>query len=212
MEIYSNDEQQVEALQRFLKENGLAIAAGLIIGFAGLFGFRQYQQHQLEQLEAQSAIYSQLLEESQKQDVDKEAWLVQAKKFVDENKTSSYAALTALLSAKEAVLKKDFVEAEKQLRWVATNSKEAEVVALAQLRLARVEAEQAKYKEALATLEVVMPTAFSAQQHELKGDVWLKSGDEVKAKAAYKAAQLVTEMGKNPLLDVKLNELAHVAG
>ena len=57
-----------------------------------------------------------------------------------------------------------------------------------------------------------MPAAFAAQQNELKGDVWLKSGDEVKAKAAYKAAQLVTEMGNNPLLDVKLNELAHVAG
>lgn len=212
MEIYSNDEQQVEALQRFLKENGLAIAAGLLIGFAGLYGFRYYQQNQLEQLEAQSAAYSQLLEESQKPDADKEAWLVSAKKFVDDNQSSSYAALTALLSAKEAVLKKDFAMAEIQLRWVVTNSKEAEVVALAQLRLARVEAEQAKYKEALATLEVTMPAAFTAQQHELKGDVWLKSGDEVKAKAAYKAAQLVTEMGKNPLLDVKLNELAHVAG
>lgn len=212
MEIYSNDEQQVEALQRFLKENGLAIAAGLLIGFAGLYGFRYYQQNQLEQLEAQSAAYSQLLEESQKPDADKEAWLVSAKKFVDDNQSSSYAALTELLSAKEAVLKKDFAMAETQLRWVVTNSKEAEVVALAQLRLARVEAEQAKYKEALATLEVTMPAAFTAQQHELKGDVWLKSGDEVKAKAAYKAAQLVTEMGKNPLLDVKLNELAHVAG
>jgi predicted negative regulator of RcsB-dependent stress response len=212
MEIYSNDEQQVEALQRFLKENGLAIFAGLVIGLGGLYGFRQYQAHQLEQLEAQSTAYSQLLETSQKPDADKEAWLVSAQKFVDENKTSSYAALTALLTAKEAVLKKDFTVAESQLRWVVANSKEAEVVAVAQLRLARVEAEQAKYKEALATLEATMPAAFTAQQHELKGDVWLKSGDEAKAKAAYKAAQLVTEMGKNPLLDVKLNELAHVAG
>lgn len=212
MEIYSNDEQQVEALQRFLKENGLAMLAGLVIGLGGLYGFRQYQEHQLEQLEAQSTAYNQLLEDVQKPDSDKEAWLVSAKNFVDENQSSSYAALTALLSAKEAVLKKDFAMAETQLRWVVTNSKEAEVVALAQLRLARVEAEQAKYKEALATLEVTMPAAFAAQQNELKGDVWLKSGDEVKAKAAYKAAQLVTEMGKNPLLDVKLNELAHVAG
>lgn len=212
MEIYSNDEQQVEALQRFLKENGLAILAGLVIGLGGLYGFREYQSSQLEQLEAQSSAYSKLLEDSQKPDADKEAWLVSAKKFVEDNQSSSYAALTALLTAKEAVLKKDFTLAETQLRWVVSNSKEAEVVALAQLRLARVEAEQAKYKEALATLEVTMPTAFAAQQHELKGDVWLKSGDEVKAKAAYKAAQLVTEVGKNPLLDVKLNELAHVAG
>ena len=84
MEIYSNDEQQVEALQRFLKENGLAIFAGLVIGLGGLYGFRQYQEHQLEQLEAQSTAYNQLLEDVQKPDSDKEAWLVSAKKFVDE--------------------------------------------------------------------------------------------------------------------------------
>lgn len=212
MEIYSNEEQQTEALLRFLKENGLAIVAGLVIGLGGLYGFRQYQANQLEQLEAQSATYNELLESLEKPETNKETWLVSAQKFVAENESSAYAALTALLTAKEAVGKKDYALAETQLRWVITHSKEAEVVALAQLRLARVEAEQGKYKEALATLEVTMPTAFAAQQNELKGDAWLKSGDEAKAKAAYKAAQLLTEQGKNPLLDVKLNELAHVAG
>ncbi len=93
-----------------------------------------------------------------------------------------------------------------------SSSKVPEVLAVAQLRLARVQAEQAKYKEALATLAATMPAAFAAQQNELKGDVLLKSGDEVAALAAYKAAQAGSEAGKNPLLDVKLNELAHVAG
>jgi predicted negative regulator of RcsB-dependent stress response len=41
--------------------------------------------------------------------------------------------------------------------------------------------------------------------------VLLKSGDESKAKAAYQAALAASEAGKNPLLQVKLNELAHVA-
>lgn len=116
------------------------------------------------------------------------------------------------MAAKEAVVLKDYAAAELQLSAVAAASKVPEVVAVAQLRLARVQAEQAKYKEALATLAATMPAAFAAQQNELKGDVLLKSGDETAALSAYKAAQAVTEVGKNPLLDVKLNELAHVAG
>ena len=76
----------------------------------------------------------------------------------------------------------------------------------------RVQTEQANYQAALDTLNATLPKSFMAQQQELKGDVLLKSGDEVKAKAAYQAALAAAEEGKNPLLQVKLNELAHVAG
>jgi predicted negative regulator of RcsB-dependent stress response len=74
-----------------------------------------------------------------------------------------------------------------------------------------VQTEQGNFEAALSTLNATLPTSFTAQQQELKGDVLLKSGDESKAKAAYQAALAASEAGKNPLLQVKLNELAHVA-
>ncbi len=40
MEIYNNEEQQVEAIKRFWKQNGTSILAGIAIGLAGLYGFR----------------------------------------------------------------------------------------------------------------------------------------------------------------------------
>ncbi len=212
MEIYNTEEQQVEAIKRFFHEHGLSIAAGIVIGLGGLYGFRYYQAKQLEAQETQSAAYAVLVEKSTAEGTDKKAWLVDAQKFISEHKDSNYSHLTALLAAKEAVVLKDYAAAEQQLNAVVSSSKVPEVVAVAQLRLARVQAEQAKYKEALATLSATMPAAFAAQQNELKGDVLLKSGDEVAALAAYKAAQAGSEAGKNPLLDVKLNELAHVAG
>lgn len=212
MEIYNTEEQQVEAIKRFLREHGLSIAAGIVIGLGGLYGFRAYQASQLEAQEAQSAAYAALVEKAAAEGADKKAWLVDAQKFIAEHKESNYSHLTALLAAKEAVVLKDYAAAEQQLSAVISSSKVPEVLAVAQLRLARVQAEQAKYKEALATLSATMPAAFAAQQNELKGDVLLKSGDEVAALAAYKAAQAGSEAGKNPLLDVKLNELAHVAG
>ena len=212
MEIYNTEEQQVEAIKRFFREHGLSMAAGILIGLGGLYGFREYQAAQLEAQEAQSAAYAALVDKAAAEGTDKKAWLTDAQKFIAEHKDSSYSHLTALMAAKEAVVLKDYATAEQQLEAVAKGSKVPEVIAVAQLRLARVQAEQAKYKEALATLSATMPAAFAAQQNELKGDVLLKTGDEAAALSAYKAAQAGAEAGKNPLLDVKLNELAHVAG
>ena len=212
MEIYNTEEQQVEAIKRFWKQNGLSIIAGVVIGLAGLYGFRYYQAQQVATIQGQSSKYAALVEQIATPDTDKSAWLIEAQTFIEANPSSAYAVLTALLAAKEAVVAKDYVVAEKQLSWVIANTKAPEITAIATLRLARVQTEQANYDAALSTLAATLPKSFTAQQQELKGDVLLKSGDEAKAKAAYQAALAAAEEGKNPLLQVKLNELAHVAG
>lgn len=212
MEIYNTEEQQVEAIKRFWKNNGTSILAGIAIGLAGLYGFRYYQAQQLSAIEAQSGQYAALIEQVSAEGTDKATWLIETQKFIDANKESSYSVLAALLAAKEAAFLKDYAAAEKQLAFVIANTKSPEVIALATLRQARLQLEQGNYDTALKTLETTMPQSFVAQQQELKGDVLLKSGDESKAKAAYQAALTASEAGKNPLLQVKLNELAHVAG
>jgi predicted negative regulator of RcsB-dependent stress response len=212
MEIYNTEEQQVEAIKRFWKQNGLSIIAGVVIGLAGLYGFRYYQAQQVATIEGQSSQYAALVEKVAAQGTDKAAWLIEAQTFIEANPSSSYAVLTALLAAKEAAMAKDYVVAEKQLSWVIANTKTPEIIAVATMRLARVQTELANFEAALTTLNATLPASFTAQQQELKGDVLLKSGDEVKAKAAYQAALAAAEEGKNPLLQVKLNELAHVAG
>ncbi len=47
MEIYNSEEQQVEAIKRFWKENGTAIIAGVVLGLGGLYGWRYFQDQQL---------------------------------------------------------------------------------------------------------------------------------------------------------------------
>lgn len=212
MEIYNTEEQQVEAIKRFWKQNGVSIIAGVVIGLAGLYGFRFYQAQQVASIQGQSSQYASLVEKIATEGADKPAWLIEAQTFIEANPGSSYAVLTALLAAKEAAMAKDYAVAEKQLAWVVANTKTPEIIAVATLRLARVQTEQANYEAALSTLTATLPKSFTAQQQELKGDVLLKSGDEAKAKAAYQAALTASEDGKNPLLQVKLNELAHVAG
>ncbi len=40
MEIYSSEEQQVEAIKRFWQQYGKAILGGVVLGLAALYGFR----------------------------------------------------------------------------------------------------------------------------------------------------------------------------
>lgn len=209
MEIYDNEEQQVEAIKRFWKENGTAIIAGVVLGLGGLYGWRYFQDQQLESTMAASSAYTKLLEQQQKA-ADNPELLAQFQSFVDANSDSSYALLAAFVAAKDAVAKEDYASAAKQLNWVIAQAKQPEIKALAQLRLARVQNEQKDYAAALATLALPLPESFKAQQQELIGDVLLNSGELAKAKTAYQAAAAANKDAQNPILKVKLDELAHV--
>lgn len=206
MEIYSSEEQQVEAIKRFWNEYGKAILGGVVIGLAGLYGWRYFQAEQREQSEQLSAQYSQLLEQQQSQGSD---WLDSAKGFIDARGDSSYAVFAALLAAREAIDAQQLPTAAEHLSWVMNNAKDAPVKAIAQLRLARVQREQGLYTDALATLQLPVPTSFVSQQAELKGDVLQLTGELVQAKAAYEQALASSEQAR-PLLQVKLDELAHI--
>ena len=205
MEIYTDEEQQVEALKRFWNEYGKAILGGVVIGLGSLYGWRFYQAEQRANAEALSNSYAQLV---QKQASDDD-FLAEAQTFITEQGSNNYAVFAALLAAKEAVSADNFAEAIKQLSWVQQNSKDVNVKAIAQLRLARVQRQTGDYTAALATLEQAVPTSFVGQQAELKGDVLQVTGDLVAAKAAYQLA--FSNAGENTqLLQIKLDELAHI--
>ena len=61
MDEHLTDQQQAEKLQRWWKENGAFVIAGLVIGIGGLFGWRQWEDYKLAQAENASAAYEQLV-------------------------------------------------------------------------------------------------------------------------------------------------------
>ncbi|STI16418.1 conserved protein, UPF0070 family [Escherichia coli] len=48
MEIYENENDQVEAVKRFFAENGKALAVGVILGVGALIGWRYWNSHQVD--------------------------------------------------------------------------------------------------------------------------------------------------------------------
>lgn len=207
MEIYSSEEQQVEAIKRFWHEYGKAILAGVVLGLAALYGFRFYQAEQRSTAEQASTQFSQLIEK--RDAAGSEDWLAQAQGFVDASDGNNYAVLAALLAAKDAVSLQQYEKAAAQLDWVLANTKQPALLAVTQLRLARLQQEQGNFDAALSTLAKTVPDSFVAIQSELKGDILLQADRLPEAKAAYQQA-LVAAGQNQQLLKIKLDELAHV--
>ncbi|ADT70211.1 MAG: putative negative regulator of RcsB-dependent stress response [Pseudoalteromonas tetraodonis] len=200
MEIYSTEEQQAEAIKRFFRENGLSLALGVIVGLGGLYGWKAYNQNQITTAEQASDAYTKLVESD---DV-----LASADAFISENKDTQYATLAAFVAAKEAVDAQKLDVANEKLSWIVSNVDNAQLKAIATTRLARVQIAQQQYDDALTTLNSPLPEAFNANIAELKGDIYTQQGNKEQARVAYQAAVDAGGLTSNPLLQIKLDDLA----
>ncbi|MBY5980051.1 YfgM family protein [Ferrimonas balearica] len=203
MEIYSTEEQQVEAIKRFWKEYGVSIIGGAVLGLGGLFGWNTYQDHLVGKAEQASAAYGRVIEQAgQSQDALDTA----VAQFQNEYGESGYGPLSQLLLARAAVEAGDLAKAETLLTEVLP-SMDSATAPMVTLRLARVQLAQDKLDAAQATLEKVTSEAFAAQREELKGDVLVKKGEMDAARAAYQSALDAGGAQTSPALQMKLDDL-----
>jgi predicted negative regulator of RcsB-dependent stress response len=204
VEVYTTEEQQVEVIKSWWKENGTSVLAGTVIGLVGLFGWRYYNEHQLTSQEAASQAYNEMTAQLAKGD---DAALEQAKSFITAHKGDAYAELAALQLAAAAVKANKLDLAVEQLTLVATGGDES-LKPIAALRLARVLNDQGKADEALAQLAKINNDAFKAQVAEARGDVLLKQGKPEEARDAYQAAADAGGLQASAELKLKMDDLA----
>ena len=203
MELYDTEEQQVEAIKDWWKENGKAVIVGAVVGLGGIFGWRYYQDMQLSAQDAASQAYTSALTTLQAQGSDAaEATQI----FIEANSDSQYSVLAALQLAKAQVEAGDFDAALAQLQWAKANSKDEAVLPVITFRIARLFAEQEKYDQANAELDSINSTDWTGRIAELRGDMLLRQGDNDGAYKAYTEAQQQTDASQ--MLKVKLDDLA----
>jgi len=215
VEIYNNEDEQLNAIKTWWKENGNAIFWGILIAVVAVLAWRFYDTRTQQTGEAAALIYQTLAEAAQKDTTDpndpEQIKLYQnAKKLMEEYEKTSYAQFAALFLARDAVSKKDWPEAEKQLNWVLAHNPSEEIKNIALLRLARVQTAKGDFDAALKTVDTITSSAEKSLAEEVRGDVYKAKGDAQKARAAYQAALDANEggpMGK-PLLQMKLDDLA----
>jgi predicted negative regulator of RcsB-dependent stress response len=209
IEGYETEEQQVDAIKQWWKDNGNTLVIGAVVGLAGLWGWRFYNDSVIEGQETASAAYSDMLVQFEAQGTD--ADLSNVETFITENSGSNYAVLASLLLAKEAVVQKDFELAKLQLVKLQSENTYAPLNPLINLRLARVEVELGQYTEALSTLTMITEEGFIAKAEQVKGTVYLKQGDVNNARVAFQSAIDASKGRVDPVLQLLFDDLAIAA-
>lgn len=213
MTDHMTEEEQLEALKRWWKENGKLIVLVVVLAAGGYFGWGAWQDQQRAQAEAASARYEELLNGLQSEDGNVPSDLVA--KIKAEQGGDLYGYNAALIQAKAAVDEGDLDAAVDQLRWILNQTPDTAMEQLARLRLARVLAAQGSFDEALAQLEQVQPAdSFVAAYAETRGDILLEQGATDQARVAYQSA--LENLGERQqsratLLQMKLDNLKTAA-
>lgn len=206
MNIYLSEEEQIQKIKEWVKEYGLAVILGIAVFFVGSFGWRYWQQYKSNHVAQASIIYEQLLGAHIAKDYDQVT--LEVKHLRDDYAGTPYASLASLIVAQEAVAKPDLASAEQNLQWIIDKDKNASIKQIARIRLSRVLVEEKKMQQALAVLSKVDDTAYLPLLYEMKGDIYLASGDKKSAIQEYKNAEEsgADNVNKN-VVEMKLNQL-----
>ncbi|MES2684869.1 MAG: tetratricopeptide repeat protein [Pseudomonadota bacterium] len=206
-----DDEDQAQRVKQWWKDNWMALAAGLVLGLSGIFGWQQYKSHQLNQ-SAEAARMFDDLKTALLTDKVEDANSIANKLKSDFAKTP-YAAQALMRIAQHAVEKSRFDEALPPLAWVADNAEDEALRPLAKMRQARVLSQQGKFDDALKLLDAKMDESYAALAQELRGDILLTQGNRKGARESFEKALATSDetAANRETLQRKIDDLADAA-
>ena len=187
MASYETEEEQVEAIKKWLKENGFWLIIGVAVGLGLLGGWRHWQNYTTQQGQQASTLYDQALSSLEEEKIKPAQEF--AGKLLSEHSNSPYAALAALNLARQDMEAGDIDGSHVRLQWViAQNTSFPELTHIARLRKARLFLSQDKRAEAKSLIEGIDAGAFKGGYAELQGDIAIAEGQLDAARTAYTEA------------------------
>ncbi|MCF7965674.1 MAG: tetratricopeptide repeat protein [Methylobacter tundripaludum] len=205
MEIYDTEEEQVEALKRWWKENSTSTIVGLVMGIIIILGWNYWQDHKKERAAQASATYDQLLkalDDDKKDSADK-----LAERMQEQFKGTEYAAFSGLFQAKLKAQQGDVAAAKQILKTIAAESNKA-LGNIARIRLVRLMLATGEYEQGLQVINEVdakQASSYSANYDELVGDLYVALDRLDEARTSYQNA--LREGQPSPLLQFKIDDL-----
>jgi len=205
MQDYETEEQQLDALKQWWKENSSSLLIGLAIGGLSLGGWNFYQQSQFQHsVEASDMYVSVIAQYEAGAGGSFDSTVVD--KLAAGYSDTPYASLSALVAAKHELVAGNIDKAISHLQWAMDNAIEEDVVSIARLRLARLMMAQKKYDKASDLLQAKHAPAFDALFEELKGDIFVVNGELEQARIAYDKA-IASSGSSNRWLQLKRQDL-----
>lgn len=210
MNEYETEEQQVEALKKWWKENGTSLIVGLFVGVSALFGWRYYvEQDNVHAVQA-SNLYMQVMQNTSTNNIDDKTIDIH-NQLINTYSDTPYAALASLALAKTEYEKDNTDGAVAQLELAVKHANDEVIKQIASLRLVRIHIEQKKYDAAMTMLNAKHATAYDAQYEELKGDLYSAKGEVAEARMAYDNAINLQGVAASKWLKLKRQNLGQGA-
>ena len=206
-EEYDNYEQS-ELVQKWLRDNGLSIVVGIVIGLVGIFGWQQWRSHQARSQGEAAEIYQQLqtaLASGKTSAVDQ---LVD--KMMKDFEKSSFTVFAVSDRARQQLEANQLDKAEASLQWAASHAGDEALKSLTELRIARVELARGNGAATLTALDRIPAGQYQGLSQELRGDALVKLGRIDEARKSYQGAlSILTEAApQRAALQMKLDDLA----
>ena len=185
MDVYRTEEEQTDAIKRWLRENGLSLITGLMLGLAVLFGFKTWNEYGERQAEAASNLYMQFAAGVAQ---DEETAVTAYDTLVKDFSGSEYAVLASLHMAKLRLEKDDLTAAQAHLQWAMDRARIDPLKHTARLRLARVLLSNGDVDAADKLIAGITDPSYTVLYEELRGDIAQARNDMQAAHDAYERA------------------------
>ena len=208
------EEEQIEAIKNWWKENGRSTVLGVTLAVVAVFGWRTWQDYQQTQAENASLLFQNMngtiqVQPGETLPAERLATATHlAKQLKTEHGSSSYALFASLWLAKVAVEQGDTAAAQSEQEWVLQQEPETAVAQVARQRLARVIAANGNPDQALSVLGSAPASGFESDFYQVRGDILLQKGDVEQARAAYQQGLAKAGGEPRPILSMKLDDLA----
>lgn len=201
MSNYKTDDEKVEDLKEWWKENGISIIVGVVLAIGGLFGWEYWKDYKLNSANAASALYAKA------DNTSIEQMLPDVKTLESDYASTPYAAIANLKLAQQYAEAGDYTQAVTALRWVIDKGKEAALKDVANIRLARVLLAMGKTDDAMKLASQNYPQAYVSLTEELKGDIYAAGNKPKEARDAYDKAMRNANGGSTDFIKMKRDNL-----
>lgn len=202
-----HEQEQLEALKGWWKENRNQILSGLLIVAVAVGGWRGWQYYQVNRSIEAATLYAEFTKQLASSDANR---INDAAAAITGNFASTaYASRAALLAAQVNEEGNDTAQAKTQLQWVIDHASEPALKDVARLRLASLLLDEKSYSDALMLLQAEHRPSFDGLYADLRGDVLSAQGKIEEARKAYQLALDSSEdksMYHN-LIQIKLDAL-----
>lgn len=212
------EQEQIEALKSWWKENGTQLLLAGCVAAVAYFGFNWWKSGAEAELNTVASIYEKYLQEMNVAASVPEPTEEQVKtvnfltdQLVDEYGDSHYAYLATLNTAAFEVRRGEWEEALQRLGWAEQYAKADADRLLVNYRIALLQAQLGQTERALTMLQD-SNEHFASIYAEARGDILLSSGQVEEALAEYEAASSTiseAEIVRVNTLNAKIDSLTN---